>query len=109
MGIADSTAVTKNWIQESLVPLTFSEKWSTTIIWIEKQKEQIKMRKSPLLRERLPVIHRRYRPASAITTLIQIRSPGFFFRKIHSIGTMMIYKAVINPALPTVVYLIPTC
>ena len=73
-------------------------------MWMEKQKEQIKIRKSPLLREKLPVIHRRYRPTSAITTLIQMRSPGFLFRKIPSMGTRMIYKAVINPALPTVVY-----
>ena len=44
-----------------------------------------------------------------ISTYLQVRSGTFFPKKSPSTGTIKIYIAVINPALPTVVYCTPTC
>ena len=66
--------------------------------------------RSPFCREKLPsVIHKMYNPATASATAAQILIPAFFPKKILNIGTSTMYIAVINPALPTVVYCIPIC
>ena len=54
-------------------------------------------------------MHSRYSPATASTTLPQIRPAGLRPTSIPSSGTITIYRAVMNPALPTVVYMTPNC
>ena len=48
-------------------------------------------------------------PTTAIKTLIQTTEVTFFLKNKPSNGTITIYKAVKNPALPTVVCRIPIC
>ena len=45
----------------------------------------------------------------ATTTLIQSFTPTFLWKNRPRMGTMTMYMAVMKPALPTVVYCIPTC
>lgn len=66
--------------------------------------------KSEPLSENVPFMHRKYMPISAINTPIHILTPHFLLRKIPSIGTISIYVAVRNPALPdSAPMLIPSC
>ena len=64
---------------------------------------------SPAPRRRDSVMQSRYMPTAAMTAAAQTTGATFFFRKIPNMGTKMIYSVVINPALPTLVYLIPNC
>ena len=56
--------------------------------------------KSPHSKRREPLIHRRYRPKMAITTLIHSLAPLFLPEKRPRIGTITMYRAVINAGLP---------
>ena len=58
---------------------------------------------------KLSVMHSRYMPTRASPTPIQTSLPTFFFKKRPIMGTIRIYRAVINPALPTVVRSTPIC
>ncbi len=46
---------------------------------------------------------------AAMTAAAHTTGATFFFKKIPNMGTKIIYSVVINPALPTLVYLIPNC
>ncbi len=54
-------------------------------------------------------MHSRYIPTTASATPIQVLIPTFLPRSIPRSGTIRIYSAVINPAFPADVYLIPIC
>ena len=51
----------------------------------------------------------RYSPATASATLSQMARGAFLWRKIPAMGTMTMYSAVMNPALPEVVVSSPIC
>ena len=55
------------------------------------------------------VIHSRYIPTAAIATLIQMVKDAFFLKRSPRIGTIIMYKAVMKPAFPTVVCMMPNC
>ena len=65
---------------------------------------------SPYDRLNDSVMHSKYIPTTPMITAINTRNVFFCFRKTWAIiGTSSIYIAVINPAFPTDVYLMPTC
>ncbi len=56
----DKIPHTKNWMQDSFIPLVRGEKWSMTRMWNENKIAQINTRKSPKFMERESVvIHRK--------------------------------------------------
>ena len=69
-----------------------------------KQKAQIKIYISPLLMVKDSLMQIKYIPTVAISTLIHCKILTLVLKaSIPKIGTMTIYKEVINPPLPTVV------
>lgn len=64
---------------------------------------------SPAPRRNDSVMQSRYIPTAAMPAAAQTTGATFFFKKIPNMGTKIIYRVVINPALPTLVYLIPNC
>ena len=75
----------------------------------EKHRAHSRTKKSPFSSRREPLMHSRYRPKMAMTTLTHSLAPTFLRKKRPRMGTMTMYRAVIKPALPTVVYWMPTC
>ena len=82
-------------MQDILIPSTSNEYLSIIRICIEKQNAHISIKKSPLLIEKLSVMHSRYKPAREMTTLIHTLAETFFLNKSPIYGTIIIYKAVI--------------
>ena len=80
-----------------------------TRICTEKRIAQINTRVSPLESASLSLIQSKYIPAAAITAPIHTFPGILFLRKIPKKGTRIIYSVVINPAFPTVVYMMPYC
>ena len=103
------TPATRNCRQESSTPSTFSAKWSITRICTVKIRAQINTSRSPLESFSVSVIQSRYMPTAARAAPIHTFPLALFPRKILAIGTRIIYSVVINPAFPTVVYMIPNC
>ena len=66
-------------------------------------------RKSPFDMENPSVIHRKYIPATASATPIQTFIPALLPKKSPRTGTINMYRAVINPAFPALVYTRPIC
>ena len=64
---------------------------------------------SPAPRRNDSVMQSRYIPTAAMLAAAQTTGATFFFKKMPNMGTKIIYRVVINPALPTLVYLIPNC
>ncbi len=88
MRMPDSMATTANCTQDSSMPLTSSEYRSMVMIWNAKASAHRMSRKSPRVMLNSPgLMDRRYRPMTAMTTLIQTRAGTRFFRKMPSIGT----------------------
>ena len=70
---------------------------------------QNKTKVSPIPRLNFSFIQSRYIPIVARNIQIQICKGTRFPKNRPKIGTITIYKAVINPAFPTVVYEMPIC
>ena len=66
-------------------------------------------RKSPFDMENPSVMHRKYIPAIARATPIHTFLPALLPRKSLIMGTISMYRAVINPAFPALVYTMPIC
>ena len=84
------TPAVKNCTQEITTPSAFGEKWSITRICTENTTEHISTSRSPAPMEKDSVIHKKYMPTAAITALIQMLMPIFFFKNSPINGTIMI-------------------
>ena len=86
--IPDSIATTANCTQDSSMPLTKREYRSMVMIWNENASAHRMRRKSPRVTVNSPgLIDRRYRPMTAMSTLIHTRAGTRFLRKMPSTGT----------------------
>src|SRR5687768_719176 len=82
----------------------------TTMTWNVQKRAPASSMKSPARTSNRPPVERKNAPTPASTTAtMEIQCT--FSRQIrnNTIGTKTTYKLVINPALPAVVYTIPSC
>ena len=108
--IHEMTAVVVSWIADMRIGFPLLTKWSQQRMCPLKSTAQMQSSVSPCARWNCSVMHSRYMPATPSSTASQTSHVWCFLksRKLMT-GTMSMYSAVMNPALPAVVYTIPIC
>ena len=110
IAILDKVPENKYWMQQSFITSHFGVMWDRYSICAVKANEHNNTNISYFVNTKLsPTIHNINIPIIARGAAIQIILDGFLWKNIPKIGVNIIYKAVINPALPEDIPSIPFC
>ena len=98
--MVDQVPANRNCRQLSFTPSQKAVKWSITKMCTAKHTAHTSTSRSPGAREKLPLIHSRYKDTTDSATAIHTGRLTFRRKNRPNTGTSTTYRAVMNPALP---------